>query len=249
MSRYVAHYAILLGRRAANCQSFTPISRGITGLGFSRATTDLGRVGLGLRTVTMLTIDLMMFHKLTGSSCFAGASGCKRQLLSLVAWYEQQNHTPAVLAAVSQQRGSTCAQQSLSAWWLAAGAVAAACIPDDTYCDASTYAAEQHHQQAWWSRILHTADPRRLLYTRSNNAFIQEMQVDPKVKVLLVISCPQSMKCTSTQYRECSTITVSSLPVHISIGVAVWTWHACHSTNLTHTSTDHALTASVLTLT
>ena len=186
MSRYVTCYASLLSRRAANFHSFTPINS---------ATVDLGLVGLGLRPVSMLSISAKYFRELTGSSCVAGASSCSTQLLSLAAWHEQQNYTPVLRATASQRR----AHRRVSAWWLAAGAFAAACAPQHTQCEASTYAAERQHHDAWWSRLLHNADPRRLLYAKSNNAFIQEMQVDPKVlQLLLMTTSPKSMRRTST---------------------------------------------------
>jgi hypothetical protein len=69
-------------------------------------------------------------------------------------------------------------------WLLTAGAaaagIAAAGVGLQAHCESSSYAAEQITSSRW-SKLLKRVDPRQLLHTREQNAFLEEMQADPKV--------------------------------------------------------------------
>lgn len=80
------------------------------------------------------------------------------------------------------QQGKALRCAGVAAVGLVAGLAAAAAAGLESHCKASTYAIEPEPHRAWWSRLLHRADPRQLWQQRrEQNMFLEEMQDDPKV--------------------------------------------------------------------
>lgn len=106
-------------------------------------------------------------------------------MLSLRGWQTAQ----AVVAGSQEQKqqrgafhGAGVAVAGLAVAFVAAGF--------QSQCEASTYAIEPANKP-WWSRLLHRADPRQLWQQRqAQNVFLEEMQDDPKVAVVLALALP-----------------------------------------------------------
>ncbi|DBA93452.1 TPA: hypothetical protein ACH3X2_003239 [Trebouxia sp. C0005] len=71
----------------------------------------------------------------------------------------------------------------------AAAGVAAAGVGFESHCKSSSYAVE-HTTSSRWSKLLKHMDPRQLLRAPEQNAFLEEMQADPKVAVVLALALP-----------------------------------------------------------
>ena len=103
------------------------------------------------------------------------------QLPSLETWHTQQSFQglQAVAASTNQQQNQHSPSQLPFKSLLLAG-LAASAASNEAHCETSSYAAEQA-QRPWWSKLLHQADPRQFFHSPEQNAFLEEMQVDPKV--------------------------------------------------------------------
>ena len=101
------------------------------------------------------------------------------QLSSLAAWHQEQSlQGPQAVTNDHKQ------QSNRFTWLLTAGAaaagVAAAGVGLEAHCKSSSYAVEQTTSSSW-SNLLKRIDPRQLLHAQEQNAFLEEMQADPKV--------------------------------------------------------------------
>ena len=112
-------------------------------------------------------------------------TGPGAQLPSLAAWHQKQSlQGPQAVINKHKQQSDRDLNWLLTAGAAAAGVaaagVAAAGVGLQAHCESSSYAAEQVTSSRW-SKLLKRVDPRQLLHAREQNAFLEEMQADPKV--------------------------------------------------------------------
>ena len=108
-------------------------------------------------------------------------AGACSQLLSLQTWHTKHSFQglQAAAASTNKQQNQHSPSQLPFRSLLLAG-LAASALSNEAHCETSSYAAEQA-QRPWWSKLLHQADPRQFFHTPEQNAFLEEMQIDPKV--------------------------------------------------------------------
>ena len=107
-------------------------------------------------------------------------TGPGAQLSSLAAWHQEQSlQGRQTVANKHKQQTDRNGHWLLTAGAAAAG-VAAAGFGLQAHCESSSYAVEQITSSRW-SKLLKRIDPRQLPRAREQNAFLEEMQADPKV--------------------------------------------------------------------
>ena len=107
-------------------------------------------------------------------------TGPGAQLSSLAAWHQEQSlQGPQAVNNKHKQQTDRNFNWLLTAGAAAAG-VAAAGVGLQAHCESSSYAVEQITSSRW-SKLLKRLDPRQLLHAQDQNAFLEEMQADPKV--------------------------------------------------------------------
>lgn len=114
-------------------------------------------------------------------------AGACSQLLSLQTWHTQQSFQGLQAFAASTNKQHLPSQLPFRSLLLAG--LAASALSNEAHCETSSYAAEQA-QRPWWSKLLHQADPQQFFHTPEQNAFLGEMQIDPKVSVVLAVALP-----------------------------------------------------------
>lgn len=116
-------------------------------------------------------------------------TGPGAQLSSLAAWHQEQSlQGRQAVANKHKQQTDRNGHWLLTAGAAAAG-VAAAGFGLQAHCESSSYAVEQITSSRW-SKLLKRIDPRQLPRAREQNAFLEEMQADPKVAVVLALALP-----------------------------------------------------------
>lgn len=141
-----------------------------------------------------------------------------KALLSLEAWQTEQALQSWQAGTEQQTRPHSCS----FSWVLAAG-VAAAGLGSEAHCESSSYAAEQNASSRW-SRLLHRADPRQLFPVQEHNAFLQEMQADPKVSCCFVGTQHQNhttIRCQTELLTLKLAFTQFLPPLHVPLQVSV----------------------------
>jgi hypothetical protein len=147
-------------------------------------------------------------------------TGPGAQLSSLATWHQEQSlqEPQAVMNKHKQQTDRNVS------WLLTAGAaaagVAAAGVGLEAHCESSSYAVEQMTDSRW-SKLLKRIDPRQLLHAQEQNAFLEEMQADPKVSYCYM-SLALEPHCDQRHLkRSMHRLAFFSLSLHLQVAVVL----------------------------